>query len=153
MSAKILLVAIACAFAMACDNGPPMLGAGDAAHDAPSGDVSTANDASSDGTAGDSSQPACTLTSPPSNPTCATCVQSSCCATANACSGNPDCIGYVACIRVCYPPDGGVDGGGDGGEGSSSTCPKTCQTKYPAGINDGIVLIDCEDNKCAGKCN
>lgn len=131
---------------------PPVLGAGDAASDATTLPPDGGADAGSD-----AGQP-CTLTSPPANAACAACLQSSCCTGANMCLGSAACNDFVACIRACPPaPDAG---NGDAGIGEAGTneqnpfvCQNDCRTKFPAGSNPGIVLIDCEDNACAGKCN
>ena len=154
-----------CTLVFACSDNPPPIGTTDASKDTNVSDVSPSNDGGpSDDAAGDSSSGdasgSCTLASPPSGSTCASCVQSSCCSTWNACVANSDCTGYVACVRLCYP-DAGADAGppdpdagvaNDGGEGSGFACASACQKKYPAGINDGIVVVDCEDTQCAGKC-
>ena len=159
---RLAVVAVCTLFA-ACNSPPPMIG-GDAGGDASGADVATNEagaDAPSDGSSNPDSSGACTsLNSPPSNPTCASCVQSTCCSTWNSCVVNSDCTGYVACIRVCYPDAGANEGGppdpdagfSDAGEGNGFACAKSCEKQFPGGINDGIVIVDCEDNGCAGKC-
>lgn len=141
------------ALVFACSSQPPPIGTTDAsadtsspgdasAADAPTGDSASKTDAS--GEAG-----TCTLTSPPADSTCAACVEATCCASWNACVGNSDCTGYVACARACAAADGGVVASDAGDQGD---CYSGCQKKYPNGINDGIVVVDCETNGCVGKC-
>ncbi|HEY1958971.1 MAG TPA: hypothetical protein VGH28_25335 [Polyangiaceae bacterium] len=157
-----LAIVAACALVFACDSPPPPIGS-DAGGDAKTADVAAPDsgvDASSDGSTQPDSSATCTsLDSPPANPTCASCVQSTCCATWNSCVANSDCTGYVACVRLCYPDastaDAGPpnpDAGFDGGEGSAFACAKACMKQFPNGVNDGIVVVDCEDNGCGGKC-
>jgi hypothetical protein len=144
----------ACALVVACDNPPPPIGS-DAAFDAAKVGDAAGGDGPSQDASQDSGSP-CTLTSPPSDPTCAACLQASCCAAANACTANSDCPGYVACIRACYPPDGGTGDSGvvqtDSGETSGFTCVKNCEKQYPNGINEGTALADCENTSCASQC-
>lgn len=151
--------ACVCALAAACDT--PSATGPDASKDANGVDAPVYVDAAADAD-GPEAAPACTLTSPPSDATCAACLTSSCCATTNACTGSTECVAYVACARACAPADAGASDAGasldatgsdGGGEGSGFVCYKNCMKQYPNGINDAIVLMDCEDNACAGKCN
>lgn len=156
-------VALAFAFgviglAAACETTP---NGNDAGQDGQTtSDGATTNDGAPLGDASVDSAPPCNLTSPPSNPTCASCEQTNCCAAENSCSASPDCISLVACLRLCYPDAsaGSKDGGtldattADSGEGTGFACAKACNKKYPNSVNDAIVVQDCEDNKCAGKC-
>lgn len=142
--------------ATACTTPPPPIGTGDAStpDGAQGGDAATTDGATVDASEDGGDGGTCTLASPPSDPTCASCVESTCCARWDSCVANSDCTGYVACIRACYP-DGGTNDGGtssDGGEGGGFACASACQKQFPTGINDGIVVLDCEDNTCAGKC-
>jgi len=143
---------------VACNSLPPPIGAPDASSDANTGsDVIVNGDAATDadGAAGSDAGP-CTLTMPPPDPTCAACLQSSCCAAANACLGSSDCVNYVSCDLACTPSDAGASdaaASADSGEGAGFACYKACIMQYPNGVNDGIVLIDCEQNACAGQCN
>jgi len=155
----------------ACGNEPPPIGSDDAATDTNGGDVSqtqkdAAEEAATDAT-GDSAEDVTTtcttLASPPSDPTCASCVVSTCCSAWNECQGNSDCVGYVACAQACVADGGTADAGLDADDDGppvlddSGTdhpnCFAQCQTAYPNGINDGIVIADCLDNGCAGKCD
>jgi len=162
---KTSSIVLFAALAAACSNNPPPMGGGDASKDTSAPDVAQASDASEDATPSDAngnpdSSGGCTLSSPPSNSTCAACLQASCCDAWNTCSSSSDCVGYVACIQICYPPDAGSDGGPpapdagftDGGDNTGFACAKNCEKQYPNGINDGIVVADCESNACAGKC-
>ena len=153
-----VMAAVATALAVAAceDNTPPPLshGGGDASNDAAV--LDGAGDAQASDGAHEGSGP-CTLAKPPSDPDCASCLQAQCCEGANACLGDPDCGGYLACARACPSAldastgDGAVAVDG-GGEGSGFACFKGCEKQFPNGVNAGIVLLDCEQNACAGKC-
>ncbi len=157
-------ILVLCTLFAACSDNPPPIGTTDASKDTNDSDVAAGDggqpEAGGDSSSGSDATGSCTLDSPPSGSTCASCVQSSCCSTWNACVASSDCTGYVACVRLCYP-DAGADAGppdpdagfiNDGGEGAGFACASACQKQYPNGINDGIVVVDCEDNLCAGKC-
>ena len=158
---KILALAFFVAAAAACSDNPPLIGAGDASKDQSADGVLPGNDAGGDVTASDGPS-TCTLSSPPSDATCAACLASSCCTEWNTCSANSDCAGYVACVRACPADAGAGDAGpppppdagfGDGGDTSPLACITACENKYPNGSTDGTNLIGCEDSSCAGKCN
>ena len=152
----------------ACSNNPPPIGTSDASKDSPTSDVAPPNEGGGpDGAPTDGGSPdstgTCTLTSPPSNPTCASCVQTACCQDWNTCAANSDCVAYVACVRACFAVDAGPDGGpppppppdagfGDGGDNGGFACAKQCETQYPNGVSDGISVADCENNACAFSC-
>lgn len=168
-------IALGAAFAVvvACSSEPPPIGsdsgADTGAPDASNGDAA-ASDATTEGGGGDGG--ACTLTSPPSNPTCATCIQSHCCTAWNSCSGSADCASYITCARACFPDGGAPSDAGsfdagdfdaadfdgnlppppDGGEGGGFACVVKCEKAFPNGVNDGSTVIDCEDNACSGSC-
>lgn len=111
----------------------------------------SSNDGSVDG--GSEAAPPCTLTSPPSNTTCASCEQSNCCSAENNCAASSACMGFVACERACVATDGGtMNDNPDAGpaDGGGFPCNIACQMQYHAGANAGILVIDCEDNTCAG---
>ena len=155
------LVACASLLLVACSSSP---GGPDGSTDGQSDVVvDTGIDGTSDAPFSDGASDAgsCTLAMPPSNPTCATCLQSSCCATANACLGSSDCLAYVACVEACAPSDGGTstgDGGlpeaatADSGEGSGFSCYVTCEKQHPNSVNDGTDFIACETTTCATDC-
>jgi len=159
-----ILIGVAAAV-VACTSPPPPIGSEDSGADTGKADVEADAAPVEAGDDGATEASTCTsLVSPPANQTCATCIQSTCCDTWNECQGNSDCLGYVACAQACAGAgdagadagDGGLQGGDtpDGGDGGGllGNCYTKCQIQFPNGVNDGIVIVDCEDNGCAGSC-
>lgn len=76
----------------------------------------------------------CGLTS--GDPTCDTCLDTSCCAENTACVSNADCSALLACGDAC----------------TDETCISACMTAHPTGAALLDTLGTCVSNSCATAC-
>ena len=114
-------------------------------------ETSTGNDGSTktDGTtpttdAGDGGS--CKLVGTSGDKTCDTCVEGSCCAIANSCVNDAECLALYTCIGAC--PAAG-DGGADAG---TVACVADCADVHPNGKAGVKALEDCVDAHCSKEC-
>jgi hypothetical protein len=94
----------------------------------------------------------CTLTLPTGDPTCDSCIETSCCAADNACGTDPDCMNFGMCASDCegIDPDSGLpdDAGADSG-----ACIATCESTYPTGATELNAIDTCLETTCASACD
>jgi hypothetical protein len=86
----------------------------------------------------------CKLEATSGDKTCDTCVEGSCCAVANACAGDAECLALYACIAACPAADAGADAG---------SCVADCADVHPNGKAGVKALEDCVDAHCSSQCN
>jgi hypothetical protein len=92
----------------------------------------------------DVSQPFCSsLPLATGEPSCDSCVSSSCCNEDQACGFDQDCIGFIDCMNQCFPLDGGPP---------DTTCESSCETTYPGGANELGTLDTCMQDSCSSTC-
>ena len=95
----------------------------------------------------------CTLANAPADPTCATCLQTSCCVEANACLGDPDCVALVKCIAACFPDSGSQpDGGQPDGSLESGPCMSSCNAMHIKSRNAAAHYGTCVSASCSSQC-
>ncbi len=70
---------------------------------------------------------------------CSACEVSACEQSFCECYGNADCALYASCVLACDLTDG--------------ACLQDCNTQYPDGITDVVLLNDCAANACADECS
>jgi hypothetical protein len=80
----------------------------------------------------------CGVSSP--NPTCASCITTSCCAEAQRCASAPGCADLSGCIAACAPGD--------------VACASDCRVRrFPNSYGaEASALASCEADKCAAAC-
>jgi len=135
----------------------PGQSSGDASTDHPGSDDSDAGEPGGD----DASAPiGCGLTS--IEPTCDTCLQTSCCDSASACAKDPDCSALVDCLATAPLTDGGVDAcnqtAGDKAQGEyaafqacmTSTCSVSCGSCHGTGplCSGQLSASECDQAGC-----
>ncbi len=87
--------------------------------------------------------PCTSLTNPPADSKCASCLLASCCTVTNTCLGDPDCAALVACIKVCKA---------DGSSSNDKSCIAACFKAHPNSVNAGADYDNCRLMSCAMQC-
>jgi hypothetical protein len=100
----------------------------------------------------DSSPSTCTLTLPTGDPTCDSCLETSCCSVDNACGSDPACMMFDECISECEFPDGGLDPDAGPPSADAGECISVCETEYPTGATELENLDSCLEGTCATAC-
>lgn len=90
---------------------------------------------------------ACTLAAPPSDKTCAACLQTNCCGPANECLPSPDCVALEACITACTPDASINDGGVD-----PKPCQIQCSKAHLSSVSAAAHYDSCRTQFCAQQC-
>ncbi len=72
------------------------------------------------------------------NPTCESCISTSCCPALGACLANPQCVAIINCMEGC-PPFG-------------FACDQTCATEHTNGEQDYASVEVCLSNSCKTQC-
>jgi hypothetical protein len=85
--------------------------------------------------------PQCNLSLTTGDPQCDNCIGAQCCATENACTGDADCRGLIACYNVCAQDPN-----------TMQTCMSTCDTQYPRGYALLDALGACMGSSCSVEC-
>jgi hypothetical protein len=73
-----------------------------------------------------------------SNPTCNTCLDTSCCTQAFGCGANAQCNALFACTQACAQGD--------------QACLNACSQQFPSGVSAYDAFVGCMNTSCAGKC-
>lgn len=69
---------------------------------------------------------------------CSSCVDQTCCADAEACKNNMDCVDMLTCALACPPTEAGPE----------ITCLQECGGQFPNGISNFNALVLCLGNGC-----
>ena len=87
-----------------------------------------------------------------SAPDCAQCLAVHCCAEANACAGDPDCVSLVSCTLTPPLPSSCLDAGFADDAQGRVCLTNTCDQLNPAALEHYFEAFRCIEGACPSEC-